>query len=166
MKAHELYDSGFLGNHVQQAEGMKSNSLPNFLTFLTTTQGSNINTYNALLSAMFNCMIPYLRLSISSLIRTYVASDGANSAGINYIRVPLGASDFSPRVYSYDDQNLDISLSSFSVESAPPEVFSTLHDIQAINKELKVHLVPWSPVSLKECRLECEIPITTPSPDG
>lgn len=65
---------------------------------------------------------------------------------MNYIRVPLGASDFSPRVYSYDDQNLDISLSNFSIDAAPSEVFSTLHDIQAINKQLKIHLVPWSPV--------------------
>lgn len=67
---------------------------------------------------------------------------------MNYIRIPLGASDFSPRVYSYDDQNLDLSLSNFSIDAAPSEVFSTLHDIQAINKQLKIHLVPWSPVGI------------------
>ncbi|KAI5114826.1 hypothetical protein M0805_000414, partial [Coniferiporia weirii] len=68
-------------------------------------------------------------------------SANAGSAGMNYIRVPLAASDFSPSVYSYNDnQNTN-----FSIDVTPSYVFSTLGDIVAINNETKIHLLPWSP---------------------
>jgi hypothetical protein len=73
-------------------------------------------------------------------------TDGANSAGLSYIRIPLGSSDLSASAYTYCDQWQDTSLTSFSVDAAPSYVFSTLNDIQSINKYLKFHFVAWSPV--------------------
>ncbi|CAK5271404.1 unnamed protein product [Mycena citricolor] len=88
-------------------------------------------------------------------------TDGANSAGLSYIRVPLGASDFSAKrraamshhilnltwlsVWSFDDAAGDTSLNSFSASRAPSYLYSVIRDIQAVNPLLKVHLVPWSP---------------------
>ena len=74
-------------------------------------------------------------------------ADGANSAGISYIRVPLGATDLSATVYTYDDVWWDTSLSQFSIDVTPPYVFSVLNDIKSINSLLKLHMIPWSPVS-------------------
>lgn len=91
------------------------------------------------------------------------ATDGANVAGLNYIRVPIGASDFSASgkaclsplilyisplaVYSLDDTSGDTSFSKFNINKTPSYVFSVLKDIQSTNNRIKIHLVPWSPVS-------------------
>ncbi|OJT08110.1 Endo-1,6-beta-D-glucanase [Trametes pubescens] len=72
-------------------------------------------------------------------------TDGANSAGFTYLRIPLGASDFSTTVYSFDDVCGDTSLKHFDINKAPSSVFSVLKDIRSINSAIKVHLLPWSP---------------------
>ncbi|KDR79564.1 hypothetical protein GALMADRAFT_137365 [Galerina marginata CBS 339.88] len=70
---------------------------------------------------------------------------GANSAGLNYIRVPIGSSDFSASLYSLDDTSGDTSFSNFNINKIPSYVFSVLKDIQSINNAIKIHLTPWSP---------------------
>ncbi|EEB89682.1 hypothetical protein MPER_12194 [Moniliophthora perniciosa FA553] len=72
-------------------------------------------------------------------------TDGANAAGLTYIRVPLGASDFSSSVYSFDDTANDRSLNTFNVNRAPSYLFTVLKDIQSVNPLIKVHVIPWSP---------------------
>ncbi|KAJ7119298.1 glycoside hydrolase [Mycena crocata] len=72
-------------------------------------------------------------------------NDGADAAGLSYIRVPIGASDFSAKLYSLDDVAGDTSFSSFDINNAPSYVFSVLTDIMSMNSILKVHIVPWSP---------------------
>ncbi|KAF9558907.1 glycoside hydrolase family 30 protein [Agrocybe pediades] len=73
------------------------------------------------------------------------AADGANVAGLNYIRVPIGASDFSSGLYSLDDTSGDTSFSQFNINKVPSYVFSVLRDIQSLNNRLQIHLLPWSP---------------------
>ncbi|KAJ3824321.1 glycoside hydrolase family 30 protein [Lentinula raphanica] len=73
--------------------------------------------------------------------------DGANAAGLNYVRVPIGASDFSASVYSLDDSSGDTSFNSFNINRVPAYVFEVLKDILSINDILKVHILPWSPPS-------------------
>lgn len=73
------------------------------------------------------------------------ATDSANSAGFSYIRVPLGATDFSANTYSYDDISGDTSLNDFNINAAPSGVFSILQDILSINHMARFHIVPWSP---------------------
>ncbi|KAH8115004.1 glycoside hydrolase [Phellopilus nigrolimitatus] len=76
---------------------------------------------------------------------TFSPTDGANAAGLSYLRVPLGASDFSANLYSYDDTSGDTSFNDFSINAAPSYVFSVISDIQSVNSLLKVHILPWSP---------------------
>ena len=101
-----------------------------------------------------------------TITNIYTATDGVDSAGLSYLRVPLGASDFSASgadlsyfaavyrthsccpAYSYDDQSGDTSLSAFNINRAPSYVFSVINDIRAINPYLKVHVLPWSPVRI------------------
>lgn len=49
--------------------------------------------------------------------------------------------------YTYDDTTGDTSLSQFNINKTPSYVFSVINDIRAINPYLKVHVLPWSPVS-------------------
>ncbi|KAJ7663654.1 glycoside hydrolase superfamily [Mycena rosella] len=79
------------------------------------------------------------------LQRLFSPRDGADAAGLSYLRVPIGASDFSAKVYSLDDVNGDTSFSQFNINNQPAYVFSVIADILSINSILKVHIVPWSP---------------------
>ncbi|KAF8064208.1 glycoside hydrolase [Lyophyllum atratum] len=72
-------------------------------------------------------------------------TDAANAAGLSYLRVPLGASDFSARDYSFDDTNGDTSFSNFDINRAPSYLFSVINDIKSVNSILRIHVVPWSP---------------------
>ncbi|KAF6749507.1 glycoside hydrolase [Ephemerocybe angulata] len=63
--------------------------------------------------------------------------EGANSAGLSYLRVPLGATDFSTEVYSYDEVDGDHCLNDLDVNSARPYIFEILKDIQSINNMLR-----------------------------
>ncbi|KAF9221819.1 glycoside hydrolase family 30 protein [Gyrodon lividus] len=94
---------------------------------LSNLKSQNSNSYWQLLDYLFNI------------------TDGADSAGFSYIRVPLGSSDFSANAYSYDDISGDINLNYFNIVAAPSYVFSTLSDILSVNQWLRVHVVPWSP---------------------
>ncbi|EIN05745.1 glycoside hydrolase [Punctularia strigosozonata HHB-11173 SS5] len=102
---------------------------------LTDSSALTLNNLKSKNSTAYNNLLKYL----------FDPTDGANSAGLSYLRVPLGASDFSASAYSYDDTSGDTSLSSFSINKAPSYVFSVIKDIMAINKVLRIHVVPWSP---------------------
>lgn len=70
-----------------------------------------------------------------------------NGIGLSFLRVPMGATDSSVTVYSYDDNNnvADPSLSHFSIQ---PDLTAKIPQIQAaetVNPALKVMLTPWSP---------------------
>ncbi|KAJ7648111.1 glycoside hydrolase [Roridomyces roridus] len=81
----------------------------------------------------------------SVLNRLFSMADGDNAAGLGYLRVPIGASDFSSQVYSFADVSGDTSFRQFNINNAPSYLFSVLMDILSINPSLKVHIVPWSP---------------------
>jgi glucosylceramidase len=71
-----------------------------------------------------------------------------NGVGFSFIRVPMGASDFSLRHYSYDDMPgsaTDSALARFSIEADRAEKLPLLRRAFAINPELKVMASPWSP---------------------
>src|SRR5882672_415098 len=71
-----------------------------------------------------------------------------NGIGMSFIRVPMGASDFSQRHYSYDDmpagQN-DSALAHFSIDADRVEKLTLLRRAMAINPQLEVMASPWSP---------------------
>jgi Glycosyl hydrolase family 30 TIM-barrel domain len=95
---------------------------------LTNLKNANSTSYWSLLQYMFN------------------STDGADSAGLSYIRLPMGSTDLSATAYTYDDACCDTSLSQFSISVTPSYVFSVLNDIKSVNNILKLHMIPWSPV--------------------
>lgn len=72
----------------------------------------------------------------------------AGGIGLTFIRVPMGASDFSLRHYSYDDMPAgehDSALTRFSIDDDRGEKITLLKRALAINPEVKLTASPWSP---------------------
>lgn len=68
--------------------------------------------------------------------------------GINYLRMTIGASDFSLSNYSYDDVpagQTDEDLSEFSLSRDEEDVVPVLKQIVGIAPDLKIMGSPWSP---------------------
>ena len=75
---------------------------------------------------------------------------GAGGIHLGYMRVPMGASDFTKgkRPYSYDDLppgQSDPSLSRFSVAHDDAYIVPTLRQMLAINPHVQILASPWSP---------------------
>jgi len=75
--------------------------------------------------------------------------DPANGIGISFVRIPMGASDFSVNgPYSYDDLppgQTDPTLSKFSINHDTVYILPILKQALALNPSLKVMANPWSP---------------------
>jgi beta-glucosidase len=69
--------------------------------------------------------------------------------GLNYLRQPMGASDFVPGpFYTYDDMpagQTDYGLARFSLDPDRAEILPLLVQARQLNPELKVMAAPWSP---------------------
>ncbi|KAJ3488425.1 hypothetical protein NLI96_g2859 [Meripilus lineatus] len=115
------------GTQYQPMYGFGGSLTDSSALLLNNLKNANSGTYNTLLKKLFD------------------PTDGNTGAGFSYLRVPLGASDFSASSYTYDDTNGDTSLNSFNINRTPSYVFSVISDIRAINPYLKIHVLPWSP---------------------
>ena len=71
--------------------------------------------------------------------------DHSAGIGISFVRNPMGASDLSRSIYSYDDGASDPSLSSFSIAHDQADIIPLVKMAKAINPQLKVMANPWSP---------------------
>jgi len=73
---------------------------------------------------------------------------GENSIGVSYLRISIGASDLSDRVFSYNDLpegETDPEMKRFSIEPEKKDLIPVLKQILAINPEIKILGSPWSP---------------------
>jgi len=73
----------------------------------------------------------------------------SSGIGISFLRQPMGATDFSASGnYSYDDMppgQADLNLSNFSVTHDAAYIIPLLKQALAINPNIKVVALPWSP---------------------
>jgi glucosylceramidase len=73
----------------------------------------------------------------------------ANGVGLNMVRLPMGASDFSASGnYSYDDLaagQTDTTLAHFSIAHDQTNIIPVLQSIGKINANMKLIASPWSP---------------------
>ncbi|TDN94989.1 glucosylceramidase [Salegentibacter sp. 24] len=73
--------------------------------------------------------------------------DPENGIGLSYLRLTMGASDFSLSDFTYDDVpqgQQDPDLSEFSIAEDEKHVIPVLKDIMAISPELGIMASPWS----------------------
>ena len=71
-----------------------------------------------------------------------------NAISINYLRIGMGATDLSTKVYSYNDLpngETDVALTKFSLAQDTVDVIPLLQQILAINPNIKLMATPWSP---------------------
>jgi glucosylceramidase len=81
-----------------------------------------------------------------ALLNDLFGHDGG--IGFGFVRVTMGASDFSLRHYSYDDMpagQTDSALTHFSIDPDRPDKLPLLKRALAINPDLKLVASPWSP---------------------
>ncbi|HEY0533301.1 MAG TPA: RICIN domain-containing protein [Actinoplanes sp.] len=71
--------------------------------------------------------------------------DPSQGAGIDFLRQPIGASDFSRSTFSYDDTAGDTALSHFSVAHDNAYVLPLLQQAKQINPATTFMATPWSP---------------------
>jgi glucosylceramidase len=74
--------------------------------------------------------------------------DPVAGIGLSYLRLPMGASDFtSVGSYTYDDvsSGTDPTLAHFSIDHDTAYIIPRLKDALAINPALKIMATPWSP---------------------
>lgn len=70
---------------------------------------------------------------------------GKNGLGLSVGRLSIGASDYSPELYSYDDVEDDVELKHFSVERDRAYIIPMVQEILKINPNLYLFASPWSP---------------------
>ncbi len=71
-----------------------------------------------------------------------------NGIGLSFMRIPMGASDISRSVYSFDDQtppNTDATLAGFSIAHDQSYVLPVIQNAVTLNPNLKLMANPWSP---------------------
>ncbi len=78
--------------------------------------------------------------------RDAIMRDLFGNLGLNYLRQPMGASDFvaGPH-YTYDDRGPDFRMKRFSIAHDEREILPLLRQARRINRGLKVMGTPWSP---------------------
>ena len=82
-----------------------------------------------------------------ALLNELFLSSG-DGIGISYLRVSIGASDLSSRVFSYNDLpagQTDINLDQFSLSDDLGNVIPVLQEIVQLNPSIKIMGSPWSP---------------------
>jgi glucosylceramidase len=75
-------------------------------------------------------------------------NDDENSISVSYLRISIGASDLSDRVFSYNDLpdgEKDPEMKKFSLEPEKKDLIPVLKQILEINPEIKILGSPWSP---------------------
>lgn len=82
----------------------------------------------------------------SALLNELFRTDG-NNLGLSYLRVSIGASDLSDRVFSYNDLaagETDPDMEQFSIDMEKEDLIPVLREILAINPSIKILGSPWS----------------------
>ncbi len=71
-----------------------------------------------------------------------------NSIGASYLRISIGASDLSDRVFTYNDLpkcETDVEMKNFSIETENKDLIPVLKQILEIYPDIKILGSPWSP---------------------
>ena len=74
--------------------------------------------------------------------------DPTQGIGLDFLRQPIGASDFSNSLYSYDDMpsgETDPNLTNFSTSHDNSYILPLLQQALSINPQVTVMATPWSP---------------------
>jgi glucosylceramidase len=131
------------------------------MNFTANTGGSNViyvdetQTYQPIegFGASFTDSAAYLlnevvspKSSLNAVMSDLFTRDG-NGIGLSFMRTPMGASDLSRSIYSYDDNNgqADVTLANFSVAHDQIDIIPIIQQARQLNPQMKLMASPWSP---------------------
>ena len=127
-----------------------ANSYAN-ITVDTTQRYQAIDGFGYTLTSGSATLINGLASSVKSSLLSELFGNAANSIGISYLRISIGASDLSASVYSYDDipaGQTDPTLANFSLDpdrASGTGLIPLLKEILQLNPSIKILGSPWSP---------------------
>ncbi|MEO6218994.1 MAG: glycoside hydrolase family 30 beta sandwich domain-containing protein [Ginsengibacter sp.] len=127
--------------------GTVSNSNP-VINIDTTSLFQTIDGFGYTLTGGSAYLINRLSASVKSGLLQELFGNDANSIGVSYLRISIGASDLNASVFSYDDMpagQTDVNLDHFSLDPDKADVIPLLKEILAINPAIKIMGSPWSP---------------------
>jgi glucosylceramidase len=127
--------------------GTAANSNPN-IDVDTTQTYQTIDGFGFTLTGGSAYLINLLNATDKTNLLNEIFGNGANSIGISYLRLSIGASDLTASVFSYDDLasgHTDMNLDSFSLSKDTVDLLPILKQIVAINPAIKIIATPWSP---------------------
>ena len=129
-----------------------STQAPTGVPLITINDQLQYQQFRGLGAAMTDSSAWLIYDNLSPASRATVMQDLFSSAGIdlNFLRVPMGASDFtvSADPYTYDDVaagDTDPDLAGFSIAHDVPYIIPTIQQALQINPDLEISANPWSP---------------------
>jgi len=120
---------------------------------ITVDDGTTYQTMDGFGAAMTDTSAWLISTKLSSANHTQIMNalfSPTNGIGMSWVRVPMGASDFSAtgQMYSYDDMpagQTDPTLSRFSISHDLAYIVPDLKEAAQLNPALKLMANPWSP---------------------
>ena len=115
----------------------------NQITINTKSKFQEIDGFGAAMSESSGYVISNLdEATKDALMADLFSSEGI---GMDFVRIPMGASDFALDNYTYNDSDTaDLTLSKFTLERDLAYVIPRLQEAVALNPELKLMGSPWS----------------------
>ncbi|MDQ2718344.1 MAG: glucosylceramidase [Bacteroidota bacterium] len=127
--------------------GMVSNS-NSFVDVDTSSTFQTIDGFGYTLTGGSASVINSLNSTDKAALLKELFGNDANSIGISYLRISIGASDLNTSVFSYDDMpagQTDVNLNNFSLAPDTKDLIPLLKEILLINPAIKILGSPWSP---------------------
>src|ERR1700744_3928594 len=119
------------------------------ITVDTTTTYQSIDGFGYCLTGGSAQLIYSLPTAQRAALEQELFATDRNHIGVSYLRVTIGASDMSARVFSYDDNaspsQPDLTLANFDLSDDKSYLVPLLKEILAIDPSIKILGCPWSP---------------------
>ncbi len=130
-----------------QPSGLYNNELPT-ITIDETQVFQGIDGFGYTLTGGSALLINQMEPKAKQELLNELFSIGENSIGVSYLRISIGASDLSDRVFSYNDLpagEVDPKMEKFSLQPEQHDLIPVLKQILKINPAIKILGSPWSP---------------------
>jgi len=117
------------------------------ITIDTTSTFQPIDGFGNCLTGGSATLLNRMDNSARAQILNELFATNDKNIGISYLRISIGASDLSDRVFSYNDLSngqTDVEMTKFSLEPEKADLIPVLKEILAINPDIKIMGSPWS----------------------
>lgn len=119
------------------------------ITVDTTTTYQTMDGFGYCLTGGSAQLIYSLPLAQRQALEQELFLADSTNIGVSYLRLTMGASDMSARVFSYDDNATpsqpDTTLANFTLSDDNQFLVPLLKEILAISPNIKILATPWSP---------------------